>query len=61
MNLIHSDAPPGSQEGQEILYNLLGTNVLENVAGLCEERILFGQLRPERASGRHSFPTIPEF
>lgn len=61
MNLIQSDAPPGSQEGQEILYTLLGTNVLENVAGLSEERILYGQPRPDRVSARHSFPDVPKF
>lgn len=61
MNLIRSDAPPGSQEGQEILYTLLGTSVLENVAALSEERILYGQARPDRASPRTSFPAIRKF
>jgi AraC-like DNA-binding protein len=61
MNLIQSDGPPGSQEGQEILYTLLGTNVLENVAGLTDDRILSGQPRPDRVSPRHSFPFVPKF
>jgi AraC-like DNA-binding protein len=61
MNLIHGDTPPGSQEGQEILYTLLGTNVLENVANLCAEHILCGQPRPDRVSPRKNFPPVREF
>jgi AraC-like DNA-binding protein len=61
MNLIQSDVPPGSQKGQEIVYALLGTKVLENVAGLCKERVFYGQSRPDRVSVRPKFPAVREF
>jgi hypothetical protein len=61
VNFIQSNAPPGSQKGQEILYRLLGTNVLENIAGLCQDRILYGPPRPDRTSSRHRFPAVPKF
>ncbi len=56
INLLQSNAPPGTQAGQEILYHLLGTKVLENVAGLCPGRIFYGQPRPDRISPRRRFP-----
>jgi AraC-like DNA-binding protein len=61
INLMQSNAPPGTQERQEILYNLLGTKVLENVAGLCRERIFYGRPRPDRISSRQRFPAVREF
>src|SRR5579859_1791193 len=61
MKFIESNRPPGSQEGQEILYALLETNVLENVANLSKDKILAGQPRPDRVSSRHNFPAIPKF
>jgi AraC-like DNA-binding protein len=61
MNLIHTDGPPGSQRGQEILYALLGTKVLENIAGLCPERVFYGQPRTDRSSPRQKFPFVRQF
>ena len=59
MSPIQSDAPPGSQRGQEILYDFLGSRVLENIAGLSEERVLRGQPpRPRCASPRRQFPEV---
>ncbi len=47
--------------GRRYCSPLPGTNVLENVATLTEDRFLHGQSRPDRASTRHSFPAIPKF
>ncbi len=56
MNPIAIAGPRGTQEGRKALYALMGTTVLENIAGLCDERILRGQARPDRASLRQRFP-----
>ena len=61
MSLIPSDGPPGTQERREVLYALLGTNVLENIAGLSPERILSGQPKPDRVSPRRHFPAVRRF
>jgi AraC-like DNA-binding protein len=58
MNLIQTTARIGSQQGQEIVYTLLGLRVLENIAGLTEDRVFRGQARPDRASSRKQFPHV---
>ena len=58
MSLIRADASIGSEKGQELVYALLGSRVLENIACLTEERVLRGQSRPDRASPRRRFPHV---
>lgn len=59
MRPLSTDSPPGTQERREVLYTLLGTNVLESIAGLSPERILDGRPRPERPSPRKHVPVEP--
>lgn len=58
MNLIQADASVGSQKGQELVYSLLGSRVLENIAEVTEERVFRGQPRLDRASPRQVFPHV---
>ena len=57
-NYIYSSVPPGSQKGQEILFSVLSSRVLENIAGLTEERVFYGQARPDRPASRRRFPEV---